>query len=209
MTRKLLIPLAISAVLWGQGCRPPASRPDPTDFVAQVSRLSPSGWRVTTTNDVLIVRRDAPVWIMGYISRPVEFGAKEDFFRRYGQEIHYELRLRFVPLLNRADYKSLRAARMQAAARLKQGAAGKSEYGELAKQYERCQIPLYFTPHYSVFVERWADLSPDTNYKYRIEPLFVEVYPPEAASEIDVVVRSFGQVFKQYGDLDVHEVFGR
>lgn len=135
---------------------------------------------------------------MGYISRPPQFGTKEEFFKRDGAEIHYELRLRFVPLLSRSEYASLRAARLQAAARLKQGAAGKSEYVELLKQYERCQVPLYFTEHYSVFVDRWADLSADTNY--RIEPLFVEVYPPEAASEIDAVVRSFGQVFKQYGD---------
>jgi hypothetical protein len=137
---------------------------------------------------------------MGYISRPPQIETQQEFFKRYGHEIHYELRLRFVPRLSRSEYQRLRAARLQAAARLKRGAAGKTEYGELAKDYERCQVPLYFTEHYSVFVDRRADLSPDINDNYRIEPLFFEVYPPEAASEIDGVVRSFGQVFKAYGN---------
>jgi hypothetical protein len=132
---------------------------------------------------------------MGYISRPPQFGTKEEFFKRDGQEIHYELRLRFVPLLSGADYKHLWAARL-AAERLKQGASGKSEYVELQKHYEKCQVPLYFTEHYSVFVDRWADIAADTGYL--IEPLFVEIYPPEAASEIDTVIKSFGKVFREY-----------
>jgi hypothetical protein len=196
MSAKLLLPLPIAAALLGQGCNSTTSRPAPSEFVAKVSKVSPSGWRVITINDVLTLRRDAPVWIMGYISRSPQYGTKEEFFKRDGQEIHYELRLRFVPVLSQPEYESLRAARLQAAARLKGGAPGKSEYTELQKHYEQRQVPLFFTDHYSVFVDRWADIGSGSGY--RIEPLFVEVYPPEAASEIEGVVKNFGQMFKQY-----------
>jgi hypothetical protein len=129
---------------------------------------------------------------MVYISRPAQFGTKEEFFKKDGSEIHYELRLRFVPLLSQPEYERLKAARTQAAARLKLGASGKSEYTDLQRQYEECQVPLFYTEHYSVFVDRWAENG------HRIESLFVEVYPPEAASEIDGVVKSLGHVFKEY-----------
>jgi hypothetical protein len=135
---------------------------------------------------------------MGYVSRPPQFGTKEEFFKKDGQETHYELRLRFVPLLSQSEYERLRAARLQAAERLKQGPSGKSEYVRFQKHYEECQVPLYFTEHYSVFVDRWADIAGRPGYC--IEPLFVEVYPPEAASEIDGVLKSFRKVFSEYAN---------
>jgi hypothetical protein len=129
---------------------------------------------------------------MGYLSRPSHAGTTEEFFKKDGSEIHYELRLRFVPLLSQPEYERLKGARTQAAARLKLGASGKSEYAGLQRQYEECQVPLFYTELYSVFVDRWAENG------RRMEPLFVEVFPPEAALEIDGVVRSLSQVFKEY-----------
>ena len=198
MNGRLLILLAIAAARLSQGCHSPMSRPAPSDSVARVSELAPSGWRVGASNDVITVRRDAPVWIMGYISRPPQSGTKEEFFKRSGQEIHYKLRLRFAPLLSQSKYERLRAARVQAAARLRQGASGKTEYTQLQKHYEECQVPLFFTAHYSIFVDKWADIGAGAGY--RIEPLFIEVYPPEAASEIDAIIKSFGKVFTEYGN---------
>src|SRR6266849_2169280 len=110
MSANLYLPIVLAAALLGQSCRPVGSRQTPSDFLSQVSKVSPSGWKAATSNDVLTLRRDAPVWIMGYISRPPQFGTKEEFFKRDGQEIHYELRLRFVPLLSRSEYERLRAA---------------------------------------------------------------------------------------------------
>jgi hypothetical protein len=192
MRAKLLLSLAFGAALLGQGCRSANSRPLPPEFAVWISQASSNGWKVVTSNNTITLRRDSPVWIMGYISRPPQVGTKEEYFKKDGSEIHYELRLRFVPLLSQLEYESLRTARTQAAARLKQGASGKDEYGELQKRYEQCQVPLFHTQHYSVFVDRWAE------NRRRIEPLFVEVYPSEAASEIDNVVKSLGQVFQAY-----------
>src|SRR5262245_13940795 len=146
-----LAPFAIGMAILGQGCHSVRSHSAAGDYVAQISGTTPSGWRVSTSNDVITLRREIPVWIMGYISRPPQFGTKEEFFKKDGQEIHYELRLRFAPLLSRSSYESMRAARAQAAARLQQGASGKNERAELKKHFEDCQIPLYFTEHNSIF----------------------------------------------------------
>jgi hypothetical protein len=196
MNAKSTVLLIAAVALLGQSCHTDKARSAPTESVAQVSKIAPSGWQVTTTNDTITLRRNAPVWIMGYISRPGQSGTKEEFFKKEGSEIHYELRLRFVSLLSQPEYKRLKAARGQAAARLRLGAPGKSEYTELQRQYEECQVPRFYTEDYSVFVDRWAENG------HRLEPLFVEIYPPEAASEIDGIVKSLSRVFKEYDESE-------
>jgi hypothetical protein len=196
MSAKLLLTVAITLGILCQGCHSDSSRSTPGKYVPQVSKVTPSGWRVASSKDVLTLRRDAPLWIMGHVSRPAQLDTKEEFFKRDGQEIRYELRLRFVPLLSRQGYEKLRTARAQTTEKLREGAPGKSEYVDLQKNYEECQVPLFFTERYSVFVDRWADAG--TNGAYRIEPIFVEVYPPEASSEIDALVKRLGKVFKEY-----------
>ena len=67
-------------------------------------------------------------------------------------------RLRFVPLLPRTEYEKLKVTREQAAARFGKGASGKEVYLQWQIQYEKSQVPVFFTKDYSIFVDRWADL---------------------------------------------------
>lgn len=160
----------------------------PTRYAKQIADVCPSGWKVSANSNGIVLRRDANVWIMGTIGKPPPFSGEsvEHYFKKNGSEIHYEIQLRFVPLLPRPEYGKLKMARQQAAARLSKGASGKDEYSQLQKHYAECQVPVFFTKDYSIFVDG------------RIEPLFIDVYPPEAASETEVVIKNLSKVFKQY-----------
>jgi hypothetical protein len=153
---------------------------------------------VSTGTNIIVLRRDAPVWIVGKISEPPPGPNQsvEQYFKTTGHEIHYELRLRFVPQLPRSEYEKLKAARAEAAARFSKGASAKSEYTQWQIDYEQCQVPRFFTPDYSIFADRWADGG--TNFGYRIEPRFIDVYPPEAASEIEGAINNLKKLFKEY-----------
>src|SRR5262249_14493371 len=155
-------------------------------------------WRVSASNNVITLRRDAPVWIMGKVSNPPRGPGESlgDYFKSAGQEIHYEVRLRFVPLMSKAEYQQLERARGEAAARLSKGASGKSEYGQLQIRYEQSQVPGLFTKDYSIFVDRWADRGAMVGYP--IEPRFADIYPPEAASEVEAVIKSLSKLFNEY-----------
>ncbi len=135
---------------------------------------------------------------MGKVSKPPRRSDESlgDYFKNAGQEIHYELWLRFVPLMSKREYQRLRAAREEAATRLNKGASGKSEYTQWQIHYEQCQVPALFTKDYSIFVERWADRGALVGH--RIEPRFLDVYPPDAASEIEVVIKSLSKLFNEY-----------
>ncbi len=104
--------------------------------------------------------------------------------------------MRFVPLLRREDYERLKTAREQAAVRFSKGAAGKDEYTQWQRQYEECQVPTFFTKDYSIFVDRWADRGAIVGH--RIEPRFIEVYPPEAALDVEAVIGSLRRLFNEY-----------
>ena len=93
-------------------------------------------------------------------------------------------------------------ARQQADANLRKGASGKLEYTQRQMQFEECQVPAFFTTDYSIFAERWADSG--DSFGHRIEPLFIEVFPPESASEIEAVFEHLSKVFKQYENLGVN-----
>jgi hypothetical protein len=160
----------------------------PTRYAKQVAEVSPSGWTVSASSNCIVLRRDATVWVMGKIAKQAPFPDEsvEHYFKRAGYETDCEIRLRFVPLLPRSEYEKLKMARQQAAARLSKGASGKDEYTQLQRQYEKCQVPVFLTKDYSIFVDQWA------------EPLFIDVYPPEAASEAEAFIKNLSKVFKQY-----------
>ena len=172
--------------------------PTAGDFVAQVATVCPAGWHVSAGSNVVVLRREAALWIMGKVSNPPRGPEEsvEHYFKTAGHEIHYEVRLRFVPLLSAKEYEALKTAREQAAAQLDKGASGKSEYTQLQRNFERSQVPRFYTGNYSVFVERWADRG--TNFGYRMEPRFIDVYPPEAGSEIESVINSLSRIFTEY-----------
>jgi len=170
----------------------------PSSYTGQIRAFCPSGWQVSASNDVIMLRRENPVWIMGKVSNPPIMPNENvaAYFQRCGQQIHYEVRLRFVPLLSQTEFEKLQTARQQAAARLAHGASGKSEYNQLQIEYENCQVPQFFTETNSIFVERWVDAGDTKGYHF--EPDFIEVYPPEAGLEIEAVIKSLGKVFKDY-----------
>jgi hypothetical protein len=172
----------------------------PSCFKHPIAQICPRSWQVSASNNVITLRRDVPVWIMGKVNNPPSEPGESiaDYFKSAGDEIHYELRLRFVPLLSQAEYQRLKAARAEAAVNFSKGASGKSEYDKWQVHYEQCQIRTFFTKHYSIFVDRWADRG--TTFGHRIEPRFIDVYPPDAASEIEDLIKSCGKVFSEYPD---------
>jgi len=136
----------------------------------QVAKVCPSGWTVATNGNEIVFRRNEAVWIMGKVSNPPRSMGESDehYFKTAGREIHYEIRLRFVHLLASSEYERLRTARQDAKAALKKGASGKSEYTQLQIQFEKCQVPLFFTTDSSIFMDRWVDQGAAGGY--RIEP---------------------------------------
>jgi len=170
----------------------------PSRFTRSVAEICPRGWQVSASSNGITLRRETAVWIMGKVSNPPRRPDESigDYFKRAGGEVHYELRLRFVSLLPQPAYEALKTARQQAAARFDKGASGKSEYTQWQIDYQRCQVPRFFTSDYSIFVDRWADTG--TSSGYRIEPRFIHVYPPEAASEIEAVISSLNKEFNEY-----------
>jgi|ERR1051325_17393 hypothetical protein len=185
--------LLLGATVLAVGCSSAPSR-----FVKEVAGICPSGWQVSASNSVIVLRRETPVWIMGKVSNPPPDPGEsvEHYFKTAGSEVHYEVRLRFVPLLPRPEYEKLKAARAFAAARFHRGAAGKEEYTQWQINYENCQVPALFTKDNSIFLDRWADTGTDPGY--RIETRFIDVHPPEAASEIEAVIKSLQKVFAEY-----------
>jgi hypothetical protein len=184
-------------------------KPDVTSYENRIAAAVPKGWHTNATNDALFLRREAPVWVMGHVSNPPQLPDQTiaQYFQTAGQEIHYELRLRFVPLLPRAEFERLRAAREKAGERFKHGASGKFEYDDWMKQSDASQVPAFFTKEHSIFLERWAVRV--SIPEWLIEPRFVDVHPPEAVSEIEGVVSKLGGLFHKYeGEPDRHNGTG-
>lgn len=184
MFQNLIRALSLGAILLTVGCNR-----SPTRFAKEISRLCPTGWQVSASNNVITLRREAEVWWMPHIGRPAVAPSgetKADFFRNHGGKGQYEVWLEFVPRLSQPEYEKLKAAREQAYALFNKGTQSKSEYGRLAHQYDQSRVPSFFTMDFSIFVDRPFD------------PRFVEVYPPEAASEIEVVIKSLAKLFRDY-----------
>src|SRR5690349_8289219 len=96
------------------GCAAPPSR-----LAKDVAALCPSGWQVSASSNDVVLRRNTAVWIMGKVSNPPPDPGESigTYFKRAGDEIHYEVRLRFVSRLPQPAYEALITARKEAAAR--------------------------------------------------------------------------------------------
>lgn len=173
----------------------------PQSYAAQIRALCPAGWQVSASNNVIVLRRENPVWIMGKISNPPRMPDETEaaYFQRCGRQIRYELRLRFVSLLTQQEFEKLQTARQQAAAAFKRGGSGKIEYDRLQREFENCQMPQFFTEKYSIYVEHWANITNNVNTTgYHLEPDFIDVYPPETVTEIKSLATSLKKVFQTY-----------
>ena len=82
---------------------------------------------------------------------------------------------------------------------LSEGASGKDEYTRLQQRYEGSQVPVFFTEDYGIFVDRLADTG---MVVAQIEPRFIEVYPPEAALEVESLITNMGKLFNRYENFD-------
>ena len=125
MFHQFIRTLLIGVILLAVGCNHSLAR-----FTEEISRLCPAGWQVSASNNVITLRREAAVWVMGNVSNPPSDPGESmgHYFQRVGHKIPYEVRLEFVPLLPQSEYKRLKAAHEQAAARFNKGASGKREY---------------------------------------------------------------------------------
>lgn len=173
----------------------------PQSCAPQIRALCPAGWQTSISNNLIVLQRGNPVWIMGKISNPPRMPDETEaaYFQRCGQQIRYELRLRFVPLLTQQEFEKILTARRQAAAALNHGGSGKIGYTDLQIKLENCQIPQFFTEKYSVYVEHWADITNNPNTTgYHLEPDFINVYPPETVTETKSLATSLKKVFQTY-----------
>src|ERR1051325_7196109 len=70
----------------------------PSRFEKEVSEICPKGWTISGSNNVIAIRREDDVWVMGYVARPAISSTmpRNEFFQRFGHKIQYEIRLRFV-----------------------------------------------------------------------------------------------------------------
>jgi hypothetical protein len=185
--------LLVGAMLLVAGCNRP-----PAQITSQIRALNPGGWKISTGSGVIVLRRETPVTIMGIVGNPPRGPDEsiEHYFRTCGQQIHYEVRVRFVPRLAQSEYEKMKLARQQAAAKFEKGASGRIEYNVWHNDYTNCQVPEFFTKDYSIFVDRWADRAEFEGFLMQFR--FIQVYPPEAATEIEAVIKSLGTVFEKY-----------
>jgi hypothetical protein len=181
--------------LWRLGVLAPSLTPK---VEKQVTNICPRGWHTYVSNNVITFRRESPVLILGKVSNPPRQPneSMEHYLKQVGRTVQYELRLRFTPLISQTQYEQLRATRKQAAARFNQGAASKYEYTIWQQHYEECQVPIFHTGDYTVFIDHWAEIGASASH--RIEPRFIEVYPPEANLEVQSVINSVKKLFTAY-----------
>lgn len=178
----------------------------PQSCATQIRALCPAGWQVSASNNLIVLRRENPVWIMGTISNPPRMPDETEaaYFQRCGRQIRYELRMRFMPLLTQQEFEKLQTARQQAAAALKRGGSGKIEYDRLQREFENCQVPQFFTEKHSIYVEHWANITNNVNTTgYHLEPDCIDVYPPETVTEIKTLATSLKKVFQTYDTTGV------
>jgi hypothetical protein len=148
-----------------------------------VRRSIPAGWSLTSSNSTIRVESDRDVVLIGRISRPA--GSPEEVARMIGRTNKYEVTLTFVPRLSADELEQLRAARRPFEHILDTGAPSKENYTQAQIGYERQKVPMFYTPDYSIFVDRPIDR-------------FVEVYPPDAAAQVGRLMASLRGLFREY-----------
>src|SRR5437870_9405882 len=80
-----------------QNAAPPVSQ-----FAEEIKMELPRGWSALLTNNVVVVQKAKPVYLMGYVSRRGMFPdmTEDEYFKQFGSEVQYEIRLKFVPRLS-------------------------------------------------------------------------------------------------------------
>lgn len=158
--------------------------PRPVARVAdEVHRSIPAGWRLTSSNSTIRLESERDVVLIGRISRPA--GSLEEVARIVGQTTRYQVTLTFVPRLSAGELERLRTARQPYATVLDTGAPSKEAYSRAQIGYERRKVPTFYTADYSIFVDRPIDR-------------FVEVYPPDAAAQVEQLMVSLKGLFCEY-----------
>jgi len=150
-----------------------------------IRRIIPTGWSVNASNTTIRIQSEREVTLIGRISRPVMPGGMEELARRMGQTTKYEVILSFVPRLSAAELGRLRAARSPFERILDTGAPSKLDYTKAQIGYEHHRVPTFYTDKYSIFVDRSADR-------------FVEVYPPDAAAQVERLMEALRRLFREY-----------
>ncbi len=123
--------------------------------------------------------------LIGRISRPVLPGGMEQLAREFGRTAKYQVTLTFVPQLSSVELDRMREARRHFEEVLDRGAPSKSEYDDALRGYEQHPVPVFCTDEHSIFVERPTDR-------------FVEVYPSDAAAQVQALMASLKKVFREY-----------
>ncbi len=180
MRTALAITLCFTALLasCGGGPRPVARIAD------DIRRTAPPGWTITTSGAAIHIQSIRKVSLIGRISRPA-FLSMEELARDFGYTTNYHVTLSFVPRLSTAEHEHLREARRPFQRVLDTGARSKSEYGDAQRGYQQHRVPLFYTDDYSIFVDRPMDR-------------FIEVYPQNAATEVQALMASLNKVFREY-----------
>jgi len=150
-----------------------------------IRRAIPAGWSVSTSNVTIRIQSERDVTLVGRISRPVMPGGMEELAQRMGQTTKYDVILSFVPRLSTKELEQLRAARDPFERVLDTGAPSKMDYTKAQIGYEQHQVPMFYTDDYSVFIDRPIDR-------------FVEVYPPDAAAQVERLIAALRTVFHEY-----------
>lgn len=109
----------------------------------------------------------------------------EELARDFGYTTNYHVTLSFVPRLSATELERLREARRPFERILDTGVRSKSEYGHAQRGYDQHRVPVFFTDDFSIFVDRPTDR-------------FVELYPPDAAAQVQELMASLRRVFHEY-----------
>jgi len=150
-----------------------------------VRRTIPTGWTVSTSNATIRIQSERDVTLIGRTSRPVMPGGMEELAQRMGQTTKYDVTLSLVPRLSAAELEELRAARSPFERVLDTEAPSKADYTKAQLGYEQHRVPTFYTEDYSIFVDRPIDR-------------FVEVYPPDAAAQVEHLMAALKTLFHEY-----------
>ena len=150
-----------------------------------IRRAIPSDWSVSTSNTTIRIQSKGEIKLIGRASRPVLPGGMKELAQRMGQTTKYYVTLSLVPRLSPIELEQLRAARRPFERVLDTGAHSKTEYDDAIRGYEQHGVPTFYNDDYSVFVDRPNDR-------------FVEVFPPDAATQAERLMVSLKKVFHEY-----------
>ena len=166
---------------------PPATTTSQFKCVKLKSVL-PAGWSISNDANSITLTRNEKVFLYSSIQWPA-FTDKsmDEMVRKYGQEIVYNLTLRFVPRLNQTQYAALKQAWLDCHIDNPPGPTFSIQAWEDAQNcYHDKEPPAYYTESYSIYVDQpdwWSALK---------------IYPEVAANESDRLHESLDELFSRY-----------